>query len=416
LEALGTESEIDSGAEEELFRRIGQEAAKDALVKRWQEADGVVEIECGSCGRKAKKLGVRERRMQSLCGPMKIQRQVYYCENCQRTEIPLDERLGIGECGMTPGLMRVVCRTALELAYEQSHKLLSDTLGFTPCSAREVERIAKEHGGKIESLMNEHGLLEIVARPVKRWRKARYCMAIDGVMIAGLPDPETHRLAWHDVKVGVLFDSRGLDSTTYVAGRESVEPFGERLWKHIQGQGLDEKDFRVVLGDGAPWIWNLADMHLPTVPQLLDLYHAAEHLSHTAKAVWPEKTANNWWHCRVVQLKEGRLDNFFASLKWLARSNHSKNYRGEENHSPQRLLRYFLENKSRLNYLWASEQHLPIGSGVVESAARHIVQQRLKQSGMRWSDSGAQAILNLRTIHRSNQFEQYWEGLSVSNR
>jgi len=416
LEPLGLDGGIDSGAEEELFRRMGQEAAKDALVKRWQEADRVVDFECGSCGRKAKRLGTRVRRMQSLCGSMKIERQVYYCAECQRTEVPLDERLGIGECGMTPGLMRVVCRTALELAYEQSQKLLSDTLGFTPCSAREVERIAKEHGGKIESLMNQRGLSEIVSAHVRRRRKARYCLAIDGVMIAGLPDTETHRLAWHDVKVGVVFDSRGLDSTSYVAGRESVEPFGERLWNHIQGQGLDEKDFRLVLGDGAPWIWNLADMHLPAVPQLLDLYHAAEHLSHTAKAVWPEKTANNWWRCRVTQLKEGRLENFFASLKWLARSSHSRNYRGEVNHSPERLLGYFLENKKRLNYRWASEQHLPIGSGTVESAARHIVQQRLKQSGMRWSDPGAQAILNLRTIHRSNQFEQYWEAHCASSR
>jgi hypothetical protein len=72
-----------------------------------------------------------------------------------------------------------------------------------------------------------------------------------------------------------------------------------------------------------------------------------------------------------------------------------------------------LKNKERLNYHGALRAKLPIGSGSVESAARHLVQQRLKQAGMRWSDTGAQAILNLRTMHRNGKFEQYWENLQA---
>jgi len=72
-----------------------------------------------------------------------------------------------------------------------------------------------------------------------------------------------------------------------------------------------------------------------------------------------------------------------------------------------------VRGKERLNYRWALAENLPIGSGSVESAARHIVQQRLKQAGMRWSDAGAQAILNLRTMHRNGKFEQYWENLQA---
>ena len=413
LDAAGA---IDSGAEEELFRRLGQAAAKEVLGKRWAEADQPRDCACQSCGGKTKGLGVRARSVHSLCGTMELLRQVYYCGACHRTEVPLDERLGVGIDGMVPGLMRVVCRSALELAYEQSYLLLTDTLGFTPCSAREIERIAKEHGARIEDLTSGLTLPDLApAAPVKPRRKARYGLAIDGAMIAGLPDPDTHRLAWHDVKVGVVFDSHKLDPPSYIAGREPAEPFGERLWRHLLGRGLNEKDFRLIVGDGAPWIWNLADLHLPAVPQLLDLYHAAEHLSQTAKSVWEEKTATTWWHSRVTQLKEGRLENFFAALKWLARSHHAKHYRGDENYHPARLLRYFLENKTRLNYQWAIAQHLPIGSGTVESAARHIVQQRLKQSGMRWSDPGAQAILNLRTLHRSGGFEQYWESYHAAS-
>ena len=81
--------------------------------------------------------------------------------------------------------------------------------------------------------------------------------------------------------------------------------------------------------------------------------------------------------------------------------------------SPKKLLNYFASNRCRLGYAKAIENNLPIGSGVIESAGRHIVQQRWKQSGMRWSLPGAQAILNLCARHRSGQFEQYWENYAV---
>jgi hypothetical protein len=417
LEPLELKGVIDSGAEEELYRRGGQEAAKEALAKRWESADEQRDLECQECGEQMGALGSRGRRLQTLCGTMKIDRQVYYCARCGRTEAPLDERLGITEGGMTPGLMRVVCRTALEMPYEQSESLLTDTLGFCPCSGREIERVAKRHGEKIE---RSEGIVESakVARPPRpprrRRKKARYCAAIDAVMIPGLPDAEKHCLVWHDVKVGVVFDRTEIDPSTYVAGRERVEAFGNRFWNHLQSRGLDEKDFCLVLGDGATWIWNLADLHLPGVPQLLDFYHASEHLYGTARAVWPKKTADLWWDRRKQQLKEGELGNFFASLKWLERS-HSKNYKGEEAQSPARLLGYFEENRERLIYRWALDHRLPIGSGAVESACRHIVQQRLKLSGMRWSDVGAQAILNLRTLHRNGEFEAYWEGSQAAS-
>jgi hypothetical protein len=152
-------------------------------------------------------------------------------------------------------------------------------------------------------------------------------------------------------------------------------------------------------------------MHLPGVPHLLDFYHAAEHLYATAELVWgEEKNKENWWRRRLEQLKEGRLTGFFFALKRLVRVHGDS----DSDNSPKRLLQYFTDNRTRLRYQWAAQNNLPIGSGSVESAARHIVQQRLKQSGMRWSDPGAQSILNLRTVHRNGEFEQYWEDYAVS--
>jgi hypothetical protein len=136
----------------------------------------------------------------------------------------------------------------------------------------------------------------------------------------------------------------------------------------------------------------------------------AQHLHTTAQAIWADPVATTWWHRRLDQLKQGHLDNFFAALKWLARRHSTV----DPDVSPKRLLQYFQDNRHRLIYRWALDNNLPIGSGAVESAARHIVQQRLKQSGMRWSDPGAQAVLNLRTLHRNGEFEQYWENYAAS--
>jgi hypothetical protein len=305
--------------------------------------------------------------------------------------------------------MRLLCRTALELPYEQSQALLSDTLGFTPCSAREAERVAKQHGGRLEQQEVPKPSSGRPGWQVQRSRRI-YCLAIDGTMIPGLANAEQHRLQWHEVKLATLFDPRDLEPSFYVAGREDAESFGNRLGGELEGRKITPEKLRLILGDGAPWIWNLAEMHGPGVPQLLDFYHAAEHLHATAEAVWNGTTAETWWQRRLDQLREGQMEMFFTSLRRLAKTHKT----ADPDSSPQRLLQYFQQNRERLRYRWARDQNLPIGSGAVESAARHIVQQRLKQSGMRWSDPGSQAVLNLRTCHRNGDFEQYWENYAAS--
>lgn len=407
LDPLSGESGIDTGAEEELFRRAGQQAAAQAMAARWEQSDAVVQVRCGQCRQPMQHWGLRRKTIQTVCGPVGLSRRTYYCRLCQQLRAPLDERLQVDQTGITPGLSRLICRTSLELAYDQSQRLLTDTLGFAPCSAREIERVADRHGQHLESLQSQGEVSHASAR--KSPTKA-YCMAIDGVMIPGLPDPVQHCLNWHDVKLAVAFDPRQVREPFYVAGREDNVRFGSRLWRQLQARRLDASQFHLILADGAPWIWNLIDEHLHGVPQLLDFYHAAEHLHATAQAIWTDPVATSWWHRRLDQLKQGRLDNFFAALQWLDRRHTTT----DPDLSPGRLLQYFQDNRQRLNYRWALDHKLPIGSGSVESAARHIVQQRLKQSGMRWSDPGAQAVLNLRTLHRNGEFEQYWENLAAS--
>ena len=114
---------------------------------------------------------------------------------------------------------------------------------------------------------------------------------------------------------------------------------------------------------------------------------------------------------RLKQLKAGELDDFFKELQKVVQKYEPAD---QDASSPKKLLNYFESNRCRFGYAEAIGNNLPVGSGVIESAGRHIVQQRLKQSGMRWSLLGAQAILNLRARHRSGQFEQYWENYAAA--
>lgn len=404
MEPLETEGPIDAGAEEELFRDLGRQAAGEVLSRRWESAGTGAVGRCCQCGAQLQDLGLRSKGFQTLCGPIKLMRRVGYCGHCHETNAILDERLGVNDTGITPGLQRVICRVALEMAYEPTGALLKDTLGFAPCSSREIERIANRHGEEMGKLLETN--LEVKQPRAKKV----HCLAIDGTMIPGLPDPQDHRLIWHEVKLATVIDARDIESPFYVASTENAETFGLQLWREFDSRAMGPQNLAQVIADGAPWIWNLADLHFPGVTQLLDFYHAAEHLHATAMALWPDGIANAWWRRRLDQLKTGELFNFFAALKLTAK----RQTTSDPAISPERLLHYFEENRSRLGYAEAIKRNLPIGSGVVESAGRHIVQQRLKQSGMRWSLPGAQAILNLRTRHRNGQFEQYWENYAAA--
>jgi hypothetical protein len=384
---------------------MGQRAAAEVLARRWEGSDEESVGECRKCGNPLEDKGKRTKHVRTLCGPVKLRRRIGYCRHCHEITAALDERLGIQGIVIAPGLQRVICRTALELSYDQSNALLKDTLGYEPCSAREIERIACRHGEEIERLSET---ISNGRRSMSSKRKT-YSLTIDGTMIPGLADPETHRLVWHEIKLATVTDVRNQQAPFYVASTEKAEAFGLRLSKNLQAMSITPHTLVQVVADGAPWIWNLVDMHLPGVSQLLDFYHASEHLHKTAVVLWPEDIADKWWKERLEQLKAGKLDDFFAALKLIAKC-HSTN---KLEAGTERLLNYFVSNRHRLGYAEALKCNLPIGSGAVESAGRHIVQQRLKQSGMRWSLPGAQAMLNLRTCHRNGLFESYWENLAA---
>jgi len=330
-----------------------------------------------NCGKGMKYVSDRERGVLSLLGSVRLRRAYYRCP-CGATRVPLDERLGITHTDFSPGVRQAIGRLGAQRPFGHGRELLGELTGLW--ISQRTHRLVSERLGR--AVPAQESPLVPVGRPVENL----YLLA-DGVMAPT-------RDGWREVKIGVAFtggigsDGRPLRQTTgYFADVLNAEEFGWRWY------ALAERAKRlVVLGDGAVWIWNLADLHFPGAVQIVDWYHALERLWSVAHAVWGEEHpgAPRWMGQVRKLLRNGQVERIIARLRDLpARSKDARN-------AVREAVGYFQRNAERMRYRRFRRQGLFIGSGVVESGCKHIVGQRLKGSGMRWSLEGLRDILSLR--------------------
>ena len=198
---------------------------------------------------------------------------------------------------------------------------------------------------------------------------------------------------------------RDADSTTYVGAIETAEEFGKRLYLEAWKRGWSRAEKKIVIGDGAEWIWNIADQHFPGAIQIVDLYHARQHLWDLARKLYPNQEAEQrrWMMIHQDMLDEGKIEDLLAALHSLDPTNPelAEKIRTEAG--------YFEKNTKRMRYPEFRQQHLFVGSGVIEAGCKTIVGSRCKQSGMFWTVRGANAILALRCRLFNDRFEDYWE-------
>jgi hypothetical protein len=219
-----------------------------------------------------------------------------------------------------------------------------------------------------------------------------------------------------EVKLGCVFtqttwDKEGYairdpDSTTYTGAIETAEEFGKRIYLEAWNRGWRRAEKKVVMGDGAEWIWNLADLHFPGALQIVDLYHSRQHLWDLARRLYPSDPVNQKAWMKVHQkrlLDKGKIEKLVLSL------------RSTESTNPEVLEKirteadYFERNTERMRYPKFRRQHLFIGSGVIEAGCKTVIGSRLKQSGMFWTLRGANTIIALRCCHLNGRFEDYRE-------
>jgi hypothetical protein len=223
-----------------------------------------------------------------------------------------------------------------------------------------------------------------------------------------------------EVKLGCVFtqtstDEQGRpcrdeDSTTYTAAIEGAERFGLRLFSEAWRRGLSRANKKVILGDGACWIWNLAHQYFPGTIEIVDLYHARQHLWELSAKLFPSdpRRRKRWTAQRLNQLDRGKIETLVQALR---------RFEPPDQPLAQVLSNeadYFERNAERMRYPTFRRQGLFVGSGVVEAGCKTLIAARLKRSGMFWTVRGANAIIALRCCRFSGKFEDYWEARSTA--
>jgi hypothetical protein len=226
---------------------------------------------------------------------------------------------------------------------------------------------------------------------------------------------EGQRAHTRECKLGCVFTQTTVDdegrpirdpgSTTYTGGIETAEDFGTRIYTEAWRRGWEWATVRIVIGDGAIWIWNLADLHFPGAIQIVDLYHAREHLWAVAAVLFPNDSARQkrWMMTSQHLLDNGQTERLVKRLRKIESANSDLVLKLSLE------AEYFERNAQRMRYPEFRKLGLFVGSGVIEAGCRTVIGSRLKQSGMFWTVRGANAIIALRCCLLNGRFENYWE-------
>lgn len=367
---------------------------------------------CPGCGRKAAPWeDARARQVVTQCGAVALARPWYHCRRCRRGWSVVETTLAVpARAQASAGLERWLLELAASLPYREAAERLASLTGLE-VGAATVRRHAVAAGAALAATDAADAVAVERARepagPVDAAPGLLVAEA-DGVMVR-------YTDGWHEVKVGVVagWEDGRLRAPSYVAARAAPERFGALLvaeharrgglevdgWHgRVTGRGLARLRPTLVLGDGAPWIWALADEHLAERIEAVDCFHAAEHLAAVARACLGDGPgAAAWAAARRADLLARGPGPVLDALAALPAPT-------PEAREARRLARgYVARNAERMDYPLLRADGLPVGSGAVESAAAHVVQARMKRPGMRWSDHGAAAVLTLRARLRSSR-------------
>ncbi|MGC1286864.1 MAG: ISKra4 family transposase, partial [Streptosporangiaceae bacterium] len=192
-------------------------------------------------------------------------------------------------------------------------------------------------------------------------------------------------------------------SSSYLATFAAAPEFGILMAAEARRRGAGQIRQLTILGDGAVWIWNLATQHFPAATQIVDLFHAREHVHELANLAGRLLAGHRgeWLAARLAELDAG-------DVAALLTAGHDLRFHGSLASERDKALHYFETNAHRMRYAWYRSLGLFVGSGTVEAGCKAVIGQRLKLSGMRWTEPGATGILTLRCHDASNRWEHIW--------
>jgi Uncharacterised protein family (UPF0236) len=377
------------------------------------------ELAC-QCGAPAQYRGRHRKTFESVLGPLHLERAYYHCVKCESGFCPRDRGLGLAKFSLTPGVLRMTGSVAALVSFGESSSLLHELAGVE-VNAKQVERAAEGLGTEIAEY--ERTALERTGETAPT-----LYLGMDGTGVpmraselAGRKGKQPDGSAkTQEAKVIAIWSAEARDaqgtpvrdkgSVTYSAALESAavrdtdverSEVAERVLREATRRGFTEAPRCAILGDGAPWIWNTATELFPQAIQILDRFHAKEHLSNVGKIIYGADTpaGKEWIQRRYDQLDEGQIDPLLKALDRHAATHDEA----------RKCADYVRRNRHRMRYAEFHAQGLCTSTGVLEAGCKIVVGTRLKRGGMHWTEYGANAIIALRCCKLSTRFEDFWE-------
>jgi hypothetical protein len=418
-------------------KRFDLEAVETALRAAVLAAGGnvlgdmIAGIGCGRrtqalmcCGVRMESRGMETKTLLTMLGPVPFARSRFECPVCGKVRYPGDEELDVVDTTRSPGVRRMMGRAGSKSTFKEGRDDLKIYAGLT-VSAKDVERVAEGLGEQVERWLSveRNALLKQEEPNGPAEAIPLLYVSYDGTGVPMIPRELKGRRGkqadgtakTREVKLGCVFTQTTTDetgfpvrdphSTTFVGAIESAEEFGKRIYAEAVRRELLRAQRVVILGDAARWIHGLAEEYFPGAIQIVDLYHAREHVSNLCRLLFnPSETLVLRWRTRWwTTLDEGKVEKIIAQ----AQSNLPRDKETKE--KAEKEINFLNENKERMRYADFRAQGLFVGSGVVEAGCKTIIGQRLKQSGMEWSVRGANAIIALRCLILSGRWEEFWE-------
>jgi hypothetical protein len=362
---------------------------------------------------------MREKTFVTVCGDI-ILKRAYYTDSQGRGYFPLDDQLGLDKDSLSSGVKRMIGHTASSLSFEASSQMIGN-LAALQVGSKQIERAAEALGIEIA----EQEKTEVTE--TAPCSKTMY-LGIDGTGCPVRKEESEGRKGkqpdgsakTREVKLAVIFSADHTDeegthvrdrgSVTYNAAIESastkdldgeLSAFASRVEREAVRRGFNQAQRKVIIGDGAPWIWNIADEQFPDAIQIIDLYHAKGTVTTVAKAIFgSDSEFGTQWakDCRDL-LEAGDLSAIIAKLKPFT----------EKCDQAVTCIDYLHKNALRLDYPRFKAMGLSTSSGIVESGCKHAIGARVKQSGMHWTVDGANAIIALRCSALNGLFDSFMD-------
>lgn len=354
---------------------------------------------------------------QGIFGHFALSRDYYYHAGKKQGHYPADDALGL-EVSYTPALAKLLClEGADEATYLKAERHLEQTGGIS-VSARQIQRVVQRIGTAAQQWQ------ERPAQPsqCQRCDGAVIYLSADGTGVPMTPEELEGRpgkqadgkAKTRQVYLGCVFTQHKVDeegrpvrdweSTTYVSSFKSIHDFGPMLRQEGLRRGMATGQKIVLLIDGANGLENMGKQNFKDAVQIVDFFHALEHAGEVLEALLGKNHPD--YKRRLHRWAKRLLKDKVQALIKETRRECAGTPRAA---SVEQALHYFVTNVSRMQYGTFREAGYFIGSGVVEAGCKTVIGGRCKQSGMFWSESGAENILAFRCIHSSNRLEEFWK-------